>query len=286
MPTAEGLEALEAESEQEESKMSAAFITYIITAFVSGADWKAVLIGSFVPQINFNFAAISAALALLGATISPYSMYWQMRAEVEEKRTGTMEQQFREASIDVASGTIGGNLVSYFIIITTASTLFVHHQSIQTAADAASALGPLVGPFAKYLFAIGLIGAALIAIPIMSASSAYAVADTFGWRAGLSEQPWQAEGFYIVLTASLLVGMAFALLRVDPIKLSFYANVFTGVLAPIMVIYLMAIGNSRKIMGAYTLGRLTNFFLTLTALVLVAGSVLFFYGLATGQGGS
>ncbi len=266
--------------------MSAAFITYIITAFVSGADWKTVLISSFVPQINFNFAAISAALALLGATISPYSMYWQMRAEIEEKRPGTMKQQFREASIDVASGTIGGNLVSYFIIITTASTLFVHHQSIQTAADAASSLGPLVGPFAKYLFACGLIGAALIAIPIMSASSAYAVADTFGWPAGLSEHPWQAEGFYIVLTASMLVGMAFALLRIDPIKLSFYANVFTGVLAPVMVIYLIAIGNSRKIMGEHRLGWLTNFFLAVTALVLVAGSVLFFYGLATGQGGS
>jgi len=266
--------------------MSAAFITYIITAFVSGADWKTVLISSFVPQINFNFAAISAALALLGATISPYSMYWQMRAEIEEKRAGTMKQQYRAAGIDVASGTIGGNLVSYFVIITTASTLFVHHQSILTALDAANSLGPLVGPFAKYLFAIGLIGAALIAIPIMSASSAYAVADTFGWPAGLSEQPWQAEGFYIVLTVSLLVGMAFALLRIDPIKLSFYANVFTGVLAPIMVMYLMAIGNSGKIMGEHKLGWLTNFFLAVTALVLIAGSVLFFYGLATGQGGS
>src|SRR5947209_7035882 len=266
--------------------MSAAFITYIITAFFSGADWKTVLISSFVPKINFNFAAISAALALLGATISPYSMYWQMRAEIEEKRMGTMKQQFREASIDVASGTIGSNLVSYFVIITTASTLFVHHQSILTALDAANSLGPLVGPFAKYLFAIGLIGAALIAIPIMSASSAYAVADTFGWPAGLSEQPWQAEGFYIVLTASLLVGQAFALLHIDPIKLIFYANVFTGVLAPIMVIYLLAIGNSRKIMGEYKLGGLTNFFLAVTALVLVASSVLFFYGLATGQGGS
>lgn len=266
--------------------MSAAFITYIVTAFVSGADWQTVLIRSFVPQINFNFADIAAALALLGATISPYSMYWQMRAEIEEKRAGTMEQQFREASIDVASGTIGGNLVSYFVIITTASTLFVHHESIQTALDAANALGPLVGPFARYLFAIGLIGAALIAIPIMAASSAYAVADTFGWPAGLSDQPWQAEGFYIVLTASLLVGLAFALLRVDPIKLSFYANIFTGVLAPVMVVYLMAIGNSRKIMGERRLGWLTNFFLAVTALVLIAGSALFFYGLATGQAGS
>ena len=266
--------------------MSAAFITYIITAFASGADWKTVLLSSFVPQINLNFVDVSAALALLGATISPYSMYWQMRAELEEKRSGTIKQQFREASLDVASGAIGGNLISYFIIVTTASTLFLHHQSIQTAADAASALGPLVGPFAKYLFAIGLIGAALIAIPIMSASSAYAVADTFGWPAGLSDQPWQAEGFYLVLTASLLVSMAFALLHVDPIKLIFYANVFTAILAPIMVVYLIAIGNNRKIMGEYRLGRLTNFFLAMTVLILVASSLLFFYGLVTGQGGS
>ena len=89
-----------------------------------------------------------------------------------------------------------------------------------------------------------------------------------------------------MLTASLLVGLVFALMRIDPIKLIFYANVFTGVLAPVMVIYLIAIGNSRKIMGEHRLGWLTNFFLAVTALVLVAGSVLFFYGLATGQGGS
>src|SRR5256714_1509017 len=356
LQTAEGLEALEAESKQEESKqphpsqpseeageeeqespqehaahprilqllkdigpgflagMSGNDATAVTSYAINGATagygqlWLMLLTTPMYQAVEYSCSKIGrttkggldatlrgysngwvagmAGLALLGATISPYSMYWQMRAEIEEKRPGTMKQQFREASIDVASGTIGGNLVSYFIIITTASTLFVHHQSIQTAADAASSLGPLVGPFAKYLFACGLIGAALIAIPIMSASSAYAVADTFGWPAGLSEHPWQAEGFYIVLTASMLVGMAFALLRIDPIKLSFYANVFTGVPAPVMVIYLMAIGNSRKIMGEHRLGWLTNFFLAVTALVLVAGSVLFFYGLATGQGGS
>jgi NRAMP (natural resistance-associated macrophage protein)-like metal ion transporter len=266
--------------------MSAAFITYIVTAFFSGADWKAVLINSFVPHVNFSFADISAALALLGATISPYSMYWQMSAEVEEKRTGTMKQQFREASVDVASGTIGGNLVSYFIIITTASTLFVHHESIQTAADAANALGPLVGPFAKYLFAIGLIGAGLIAIPVLAASTADGVAGTFGWPAGLADKPWQAEGFYLVLSFSLLISLALALLRIDPIRLIFYSNVLVAVLAPIIVIYLMVIGNTRKIMGGHKLGWLTNFFMGVTALVLIAGSVLFFYGLFTGQGGT
>jgi Mn2+/Fe2+ NRAMP family transporter len=266
--------------------MSAAFITYIITAFVSGANWKMVLISSFVPHINFNFSDISAALALLGATISPYSMYWQVSAEVEQKRRGTMKQQFRKAGLDVASGTIGGNLVAYFIIITTASTLFVHHQSIQTAANAADALGPLVGPFAKYLFAIGLIGAGLVAIPVMAASTADAVADTFGWPAGLSAKPWQAEGFYLVLSFALLASLALALLRFDPIKLIFYSNILVAVLAPILVIFVMVIANTRKIMGKQTVGWLTNFFLGLTVLVLIAGTILFFYGLLTGQGGS
>lgn len=266
--------------------MSAAFITYIVTAFFSGADWGAVLINSFVPHITFSFNDISAALALLGATISPYSMYWQVSAEVEERRTGTMRQQFRKAGIDVASGTIGGNLVAYFIIITTASTLFVHHESIQTAANAADALGPLVGPFAKYLFAIGLIGAGLIGVPVMAASTADAVADTFGWPTGLADKPWQAEGFYLVLTFALLASLTLALLRFDPIKLIFYSNVLVAVLSPIMVIYLMVIGNTRKIMGKHKIGWLTNFFMGLAALVLIAGSILFLYGLFTGLGGS
>ena len=107
---------------------------------------------------------MSAALALPGATITPYSMVWQAQAEKEQKRQGSTQQQLRSAVIDVASGVIGGNLVSYFIIVTTASTLFTHHQSINTAADAAAALQPLLGPLAKYLFAVGLIGAGIVAI--------------------------------------------------------------------------------------------------------------------------
>jgi Mn2+/Fe2+ NRAMP family transporter len=186
----------------------------------------------------------------------------------------------------VASGTIGGNLVSYFIIITTASTLFVHHQSIQTAANAADALGPLVGPFARYLFAIGLIGAGVISIPVLAASTADAIADTFGWPAGLSDKPWQAEGFYLVLSFAMLISLVLALLRIDPIKLIFYSNILVAVLAPILVIFVMVIANTRKIMGKHRVGWLTNFFLGLTALVLSAGTILFFYGLFTGRGGS
>ena len=263
--------------------LSLAFVTYIVTAVVSHANWGTVLISTFVPQINFNFADISAAVALLGATISPYTIFWQVKGETEERRPGTFIQKLHEALSDIATGVISGNLVSYFIIVTTAATLFTHHKSIQTAADAAQTLQPLVGPFAKYLFAVGLIGAGIIAIPVMLASTSYGVAGTFGWPAGLSKRPWQAKGFYLILTLALLVSLGLALLRIDPIKLIFYANVLVGVLSPIMIVYLIVIGNNHKIMRGKRLGWLTNIFLVLAALVMGAAAILFFWGLATGQ---
>ena len=266
--------------------MSLAFVTYIITALFSGADWKSVLLHTFVPQVSFGFAGISTAVALLGATLSPYSMFWQTQGEKEEQRVGSTKKQLRGASIDVAIGVISGNLVSYFIIICTSATLFTHHKSISTAADAARALEPLLGPFAKYLFAVGWIGAGLIAIPVLLASTSYAVSGSFGWPAGLSKKPWQNEGFYLILSAALLVSVVVALLRFDPIQLIFWANVLSGILAPILVVFIFLVGNNRKIMRDHKLGLVTNIGLIVTVLVLVVGVSLLFYGLATGQGGS
>ena len=265
--------------------MSLAFITYIITAIFSHPNWGEVLINTFVPHLDFSFVTISAAVALLGATISPYNMFWQVQGEKEEQRVGSTKQKLRGAALDAATGVISGNLIAYFIIISTASTLFAHHQSITTAADAARSLEPLLGPFAKYLFAVGLIGAGLVAIPVLLASTSYAVAGTFGWPAGLSKKPWQNEGFYLILTGALAVSLVLALLRLDPIKLIFWANVLSGVLAPFLVVYLIVIGNNRKIMHKQRLGFLTNIGLMVTALVMFAAAFLLFYGLLTGQGG-
>lgn len=264
--------------------MSLAFVTYFITAIFSGAHWADVLINTFVPRVSFNFASISAAVALLGATISPYTIFWQVQGEKEQKRPGSTHQKIRSAALDIATGVISGNLVAYFIIITTAATLFTHHQSINTAADAARALEPLLGPFAKYMFAIGLIGSGLIAIPILLASTSYGVAGTFGWPAGLSKKPWQNEGFYLILTGAMIVSLSLALARIDPIRLIFYANVLVGVLSPVMVIYILLVGNNRKIMRGKRLSLLNNVFLVLTTLVMVAAAALFFYGLLTGRG--
>ena len=265
--------------------MSLAFVAYIITAIFSHPNWGQILFNTFVPHIDFSFVSISSAVALLGATISPYNMFWQVQGEKEEKRTGSTKQKMRGAALDIAIGVISGNLIAYFIIISTASTLFVHHQNISTAVDAARSSEPLLGPIAKYLFAFGLIGAGLVAIPVLLASTSYAVAGTFGWPAGLSNKPWQNEGFYLILTGALVVSMAIALIHLDPIKLIFWANVLSGVLAPILVIYVIVIGNNRKIMQKHRLGLITNIGLVATAVVMISAALLLFYGLATGQGG-
>jgi NRAMP (natural resistance-associated macrophage protein)-like metal ion transporter len=265
--------------------MSLAFVVYLITAIFSHPNWGEILINTFVPHLDFSFVTISTAVALLGATISPYNMYWQVQGEKEEQRAGSTKQKMHGAALDIAIGVISGNLIAYFIIISTASTLFTHHQTIATAADAARSLEPLLGPLAKYLFAVGLIGAGLVAIPVLLASTSYAVTGTFGWPAGLSKKPWQNEGFYLILTSALVVSMAIALIHIDPIKLIFWANVLSGVLAPFLVIYLIVIGNNLKIMHKERLGLLTNIGLMVTALVMFAAAILLFYGLITGQGG-
>ncbi len=266
--------------------MSFVFVAYILTAFFSHANWGTVLVHTFVPQIGLDFASISSAVALLGATISPYSMFWQTQGELEEKRTGPLKKQLREAEIDVGTGSISGQVVAYFVIVSTASTIFIHHGSINTAADAAHALEPLAGPLARYLFAVGLVGSGIVAIPVLLASTSYAVSGAFGWPSGLSKRPWQNEGFYLFLTVALVVGLIIALIGIDPIRLIFWANILAGIMAPLLVIIILLVGNNRKIMKGQRLSLLNNFGLVLIAIILIVAVVLLFYGLATGQGNS
>ncbi len=265
--------------------MSLAFITYLITGFLSQPNWGEALANTFVPHLDFGFASISSAVGLLGATISPYTMFWQVQGEKEEQRRGTQNQQIRTAALDIGSGVMSGQLVAYFIIVCTATTLFTHHTQITTAADAAKSLEPLVGSFAKYLFAVGLIGAGMIAIPVLLASTSYAISGTFGLPSSLSKKPWQNEGFYLILTIALIASLAIALFGFDPIQLMFWANVLQGALSPILVVFIIVVGNSRKIMGPRRLGLPITIALILTALIMFTSTGLLFYGLLTGQGG-
>nr|MBF6614738.1 divalent metal cation transporter [Chloroflexota bacterium] len=188
------------------------------------------------------------------------------------------------AGFDIASGVISSNIIAYCIIVSTSATLFTGRRRISTAVDAARALEPLLGPFAKYLFAIGLIGAGLIAIPILLASTSYAVAGTIGWPTGLSKKPWQSEGFYLILTVALAVSLIVSVVGLDPIQLMFWANALQGVLAPALVLLVLLVGNNRKVMRHYRLNAPTNIGLVVTAAIMSIGAALLLYGLVTGQG--
>lgn len=263
--------------------LSLVFAAYIVTGILARPSWGDVLINTFVPHISLDFASVSAAVALLGATISPYNIFWQVQGEKEEKRPGTQKQKIRFAALDIAVGVISGNFVAYFIILSTAATLFKSHKTIATASDAAQALTPALGPFGEYLFALGLIGAGLVAIPVLLASTSYAISGTIGWPTGLSKKPWQNEGFYLIISAALVLSIVLALLRLNPIQLLFWANVLNGVLAPVLVVYLLVLCNNQRIMRGQRLGIITNLGLVVTVLVMVAAAVMLFYGLATGQ---
>lgn len=262
--------------------LSLIFISYILTSLVAHVDWKAVLVETCTPHFNFTFTDISTAVALLGATISPYSMFWQTQGEIEQQRFGSLKQQVHTAKIDVASGTISGNIVTYFIVISTSATLYAHHMTITTAAEAARALEPLAGPLAGYLFALGLIGSGLVAIPVLLVSTSYAVVGTADWPSGLSKCLSQAKGFYAILTSSLVAGVGIALLKIDPIHLIFWANVIAAIMAPPLIIAILLIGNNRKIMKGQSLSLLHNIGLVMIILILIGAVSLLLYSMATG----
>lgn len=264
--------------------LSLAFAAYIVTGILAHPDWGSVLLHTFVPHVSLDFASVSSAVALLGATISPYTIFWQVQGEKEQKRPGTRKQKLHFAALDIAAGVISGNFVAYFIILSTAATLFKSHKTITTASDAAQALAPILGPFGEYLFAIGLIGAGVVAIPVLLASTSYAITDTLGWPAGLSKKPWQNEGFYLIISSALVVSLVLALLRLNPIQLLFWANVLNGVLSPILIVYLFILCNDRRVMRDQRPGLVTNIGLVAAALIMIAATLLLFYGLLTGQG--
>jgi NRAMP (natural resistance-associated macrophage protein)-like metal ion transporter len=260
------------------------FVAYLVTSVLSGAKWGLVLQATFVPHVQMSLAGISTAVALLGATISPYTMYWQMQGEKEQKRPGTRKQKLKLAAIDILAGTVSGNLVAYAIILSTANTLFAHHKTVRTASDAAAALAPLLGPYAEVLFAIGFIGAGLIAIPVLMASCSYGLSGLFGWSGSLWKKPWQSEGFYLIMTGALVVSLVVALLRFDPIQLMFWANVLQGILSPVLVVFVLLIGNNRRIMRSARLGPFTNAGLVAAAAAMSVATILLFYSLITGHG--
>ena len=242
---------------------------YIAAAFLARPHWAEALKATFVPHVSFDHEYLTTVLAILGTTISPYLFFWQASQEVEQEvsegrtrraeRIGTTDAELERAKIDTVSGMVFCNLIFYFVIVACAATLHASgNTEIQSAADAAEALRPLAGSFATYLFAVGMIGAGFLAVPVLSGSSAYAIAETFGWKYGLDSKPAEARQFYAVIALSTFVGIAIDFIGINPIKALFWTAVINGVISPPLLALIMLASNNKKVMGHRVNGWFTN----------------------------
>jgi Mn2+/Fe2+ NRAMP family transporter len=222
-----------------------------------------------VPSITFSKDQIILICAILGTTISPFLFFWQTSQEVEEEiaagqttialRHGTDKETVRKMRVDVWTGMLLSNLVMFFIIAACGGVLFPQGiTNIQTASQAAEALRPLAGQASYSLFALGIIGTGLLAIPVLAGSTSYMVAESFRWRSGLNRNLKQAYAFYGILIISMLVGLSINFIGLDPIKALIYSAVANGLVAPVILALVVLISSNKKIMGGWTNHRFTT----------------------------
>lgn len=249
---------------------------YIITGFMINPDWMQVFKKAFIPSITFSKEYIFAMVAIFGTTITPYLFFWQASEEVEDcNATGGFKKCFvngriRKMRTDVGTGMILANVVFFFIILTTAQVLFQNGiTEINSAEEAALALRPFAGEYAFLLFALGIIGTGLLAIPILAGSGAYALAETMKWKEGLELKFSHAKGFYLVIVASIIVGLLLNLLHINPIKVLYYSAFLNGVIALPLLISIMVVGDDKKIMGLETNPGWVRFFGWLAVLFMI-----------------
>jgi NRAMP (natural resistance-associated macrophage protein)-like metal ion transporter len=237
-------------------------LSYIFSSILAHLSWGTVLQHSFVPHMQITKEHIVLVCGILGTTISPYLFFWQTSQEVEEQillgrttvklRQHTEPSEVRSMRIDVWSGMFLSNLVMFFIIAACGGILFPHGvTNITSAAQAAEALRPFAGNATYFLFAIGIIGTGLLAIPVLAGSSSYALAESFGWREGLYRNLQQAYAFYGMIIISMLVGLGINFVGIDPIKALIYSAVGNGLVAPLVLLPIILISNNKKIMGRW-----------------------------------
>lgn len=272
--------------------LTLSLFSYVLVVFVVRQDWSAALKGTFLPQFSMNKEYLLNIVAILGTTISPYLYFWQTSEEVEEEveegklktmGVGTPQVttlEIRHMHTDVTTGMVFSNIVMWFIITTTASTLFnagVHN--IDSAPQAAEALKPLAGNFAYLLFAVGIIGTGLLAVPVLAGSAAYAFSEAFGLKEGLYRRFKQAHGFYGVITVSTLIGLLINFIGINPIKALYYTAVANGLVAPPLLVLILLIANNRAIMAGKVNGLLSNLFGVATVIVMTGAGVLLIFSL-------
>ncbi len=245
--------------------LTLALFAYVVTAFMIGLDWSGVLYHTVVPTVTLSQNQLFLICAILGTTISPYLFFWQTSQEAEEQHytenkitkavhaephETIVKKNIRKMRIDVWSGMFFSNAISFFIMATCAATLYAHGiTNIATADQAALAIRPFGGVFTYFLFAVGIVGTGLLAVPVLAGSSAYAIAESFRWREGLRYTLTQARAFYGVIIISMLVAILANVAGLDPIKGLIYAAVANGLVAPIVIFFILRLSGRMKRYG-------------------------------------
>jgi NRAMP (natural resistance-associated macrophage protein)-like metal ion transporter len=264
-------------------------LAYFATVWVVDVPWSKVLRATFIPSFQWDRTYWTALVAVLGTTISPYLFFWQTSQEIEELRAHKNEaalkrtpwqalRQFRRIATDTRIGMAFSNLVAFAIILTAAVTLHDHGGTkILTAADAASALRPVAGRFAFALFAIGIIGTGLLAVPVLAGSAGYAVSEVFHWRASLRRKAREVPQFYAVISLATVLGVGLNFVGLDAIKALYWSAVFNGLAAAPLMVVLMKLSGDPKTVQQFRLPAHLRVLGWIATTAMIAASVFFLY---------
>lgn len=267
--------------------LTLSLFAYVAVVFTVHVPWDQALLATFIPHLTFNAEQVMALVAVLGTTISPYLFFWQAALEVEERnRRGDRplcltpihaKQQFARIRTDTIVGMSVSNLVAIFIIFATAATLHASGVTdIQTSSQAAEALRPIAGSFAFAIFAAGIIGTGLLAVPVLAGSAAYGLSEAFQWTEGLDRRLFQAKAFYATIAVATMAGVGLNFTTLNPVKALYWSAVVNGILAaPVMAVMMLIAGNGR-IMGRLTLSRPMRIGGWLATAVMGGASIMFF----------
>ena len=237
-------------------------VAYVLVLFVAQVDWAQVATATLLPQIDLNRTSIELMIALAGTTISPYLFFWQAAEEVEERKEPLVKEEGTELEVskshvaamrgDVFSGMLTGVFIMFAIMATAAATLNATGiTNINSAEDAAAALRPIAGDFAGLLFLLGILGVGLLAVPVLAGSTAYALSETFGWRASLELKPWQAKPFYSVIVVSVGIAVLLNMLGVEPMRFLVLAAILNGLSAPVLMVIVWYLARDKKLLGRW-----------------------------------
>jgi NRAMP (natural resistance-associated macrophage protein)-like metal ion transporter len=261
---------------------------YVLVLFVAKVDWQAVVWQTVVPHLDFKKSSLELLIALAGTTISPYLFFWQAAEEVEERNepddTGNASNyevaQTHIAAMrgDVFSGMLTGVFIMFAIMATSAATLNATGiLNINSAEDAAAALRPIAGDFAGVLFLLGILGVGLLAVPVLAGSTAYALSETFGWRASLELKPWRARAFYAVIVASVGIAVLLNLIGIEPMRFLVLAAVLNGLSAPILMAIVWYLARNKKLLGRWASPLWSQILLAVATLAMTALPILWLF---------